>query len=359
MAASLITLPIEILYLIVYNIDNSKDLRAFWSTCAFFRLISGPHTITAQLWFSLYSQDLPSEHHLRTANEWRFPLDTEYAKRLIIVNAPPEPTGLSSESPGPRRALRRQERVLHIVERFGLFLHNMLAVNYYYPHDWDALREVADDVEQYLEDLGWVQFYRGQMDRGIDSLMVSTVQTDQEFEAVAFEDFSGKLRAEIAGASSIPASSKSTSAASSRHNSTTGGFASNRNSTDELFASLYSERMYLRWTSLIQDQLNFFGLERYILEKFKPPDKLQLAEYLRVVLFGDIDGSSSNIDVTPNNNGATPNIPASHNSISSNTTANTANVPSSSSRIAPSSTASIPYVTALTSNNINITSSGS
>ncbi|CAG8515061.1 1061_t:CDS:1 [Paraglomus occultum] len=354
MLASLITLPIEILYLIVFNIDNPKDLRAFSSTCAFFRKISGPHTLTAQLWFSLYSQDLPSEHHLRTANEWRFPLETEYAKRLITVNAPPEPAGLSSEAPGPRRALRRQERVLHIVERFGLFLHNMLAVNYYYPHDWDALRAVADEVEQYLEDLGWVQFYRGQM-RGIDSLMVSTVQTDQEFEAVAFEDFSGKLRAEIAGASSIPASSKSTSAASSRHNSTTGGFASNRNSTGDLFASLTSERMYLRWTSLIQDQLNFFGLERYILEKFKPPDKLQLAEYLRVVLFGDIDSDSNNVDVTPNNNG----ILANNNSIIPNTIANT-DVPSSSNRIASNITSNIPYVppssTGLTSNNINIAS---
>jgi hypothetical protein len=293
MLNSLITLPIEILYLIVFNIDNPKDLRAFSTTCAFFRLISGPHTLTSQLWFSLHIQDIPSEHQLRTANDWGFPLETEYAKRLITANAPPEPAGLSLESPGPRRALRRQDRVLHIVERFGLFLHNMLAIDYYYPHDWDALRQVADEVEQYLEDLGWVQFYRGQRYHGLDSLMVSTVQIDQEFQAVAFEDFASKLRAEIASASSIPASSKSSSAASSRHNSTTTGFSSNRNSTDNnLFATLATEKMYLRWTSLIQDQLNFFGLERYILEKFKPPDKLQLAEYLRVVLFSDIDANS-------------------------------------------------------------------
>ena len=62
---------------------------------------------------------------------------------------------------------------------------------------------VADSVECYLEDLGWVQFYRGQMDRGIDSIMVSTVQADQEFEAIAFDDFTKKLKADIAAVSTI------------------------------------------------------------------------------------------------------------------------------------------------------------
>ncbi|CAJ0646703.1 458_t:CDS:2 [Entrophospora sp. SA101] len=193
-------------------------------------------------------RDIPEEDLLKVANEWKFPLETEYAKSLITINAPPEPPGLSADPPGPKRALRRQKRVLHIVERFSLFLHNMLAVNYYYSHDWDKLQKVADDVEQYLEDLGWVQFYRGQMDRGIDSIMVSTVQADQEFEAIAFEDFTRKLRTDIAAVSTIKTS----------------------------------------WTSLIQDQLNFFCLQQYIMDKFKPPSKWQLAEYLSVVLFGNI-----------------------------------------------------------------------
>ncbi|CAG8782212.1 14547_t:CDS:1, partial [Acaulospora morrowiae] len=133
--------------------------------------LSGPHTVTAHLWFVRYGKEIPPEDLLRIANEWRIPLETEYAKKLITINAPPEPPGLIAEPPGPKRALRRKERVLHIVERFGLFLHNMLAVNYYHPHDWEALQRVADEVEQYLEDLGWVQFYRDQMDNGIDSMM--------------------------------------------------------------------------------------------------------------------------------------------------------------------------------------------
>ncbi|CAB4394180.1 unnamed protein product [Rhizophagus irregularis] len=210
---------------------------------------------------------------------------------LITINAPPEPPGISSELPGPKRALRRQERVMHIVERFSLFLHNMLTVNYYYTHDWDSLQRVADSVECYLEDLGWVQFYRGQMDRGIDSMMVSTVQADQEFEAVAFDDFTKKLRADIAAVSTITtsSSSKDTSTNNSRHNSNIDSSNNNDNiRSNELFASLSPEPVYLKWTSLIQDQLNFFCLQQYIMDKFKPPSKWQLAEYLSVVLFENI-----------------------------------------------------------------------
>ncbi|CAG8768852.1 26031_t:CDS:1 [Gigaspora margarita] len=300
----LTSLPTEILYLVIFSIDNHKDLRSLSSTNHLFRTLSGPHTVTAQLWFVRYSRDIPPENRLRVANEWRFPLETDYAKRLITVNAPPEPPGLAAEQPGPKRALRRQERVMHIVERFSLFLHNMLAVNYYYTHDWDALQRVADDVEQYLEDLGWVQFYRGQMDRGIDSMMVSTVQADQEFEAVAFEDFTRKLRNDIASVSNITTSSSSkntsiTSNSSSRHNNTSKTVSSedqndSNNSGEKscknsgIFASISPEPVYLRWTGLIQDQLNFFCLQQYIMDKFKPPSKWQLAEYLSVVLFGDI-----------------------------------------------------------------------
>ena len=157
---------------------------------------------------------------------------------------------------------------------------------------------VADSVECYLEDLGWVQFYRGQMDRGIDSMMVSTVQADQEFEAVAFEDFTKKLKADIAAVSTITTSSSSKSTSTNnRHNSSSytnnsdsstnnGNIKSDR--SNELFASLSPEPVYLRWTSLIQDQLNFFCLQQYIMDKFKPPSKWQLAEYLSVVLFGNI-----------------------------------------------------------------------
>ncbi|CAG8620302.1 11017_t:CDS:1, partial [Scutellospora calospora] len=213
----LTSLPTEILFLVIFCIDNPKDLRFLSSTNHLFRALSGPHTVTAQLWFVRYSRDIPPEDRLKLANEWRFPLETDYAKQLITINAPPDPPGLAAELPGPKRALRRQERVMHIVERFSLFLHNMLAVNYYYTHDWDALQRVADDVEQYLEDLGWVQFYRGQMDRGIDSMLVSTVQADQEFEAIAFEDFTRKLKNDIASVSNITTSS------SSKHSSITSG----------------------------------------------------------------------------------------------------------------------------------------
>jgi len=150
---------------------------------------------------------------------------------------------------------------------------------------------VADSVECYLEDLGWVQFYRGQMDRGIDSMMVSTVQADQEFEAVAFDDFTKKLKEDIASVSTITtsSSSKDTSTNNNRHNSNidnNGNIRSDR--SNELFASLSPEPVYLRWTSLIQDQLNFFCLQQYIMDKFKPPSKWQLAEYVSVVLFGNI-----------------------------------------------------------------------
>ncbi|CAG8477871.1 11314_t:CDS:2 [Diversispora eburnea] len=267
----LTNLPTEILYLIIFSIDNVKDLRSLFSTNRLFRTLTGPHTVTSHLWFVRYSQDIPPENLLKIANELHYPLETDFAKQLITINAPSELPGLAAEPPGPKRALKRQERVMHIVERFGLFLHNMLAVNYFYTHDWDALQRVADDVEQYLEDLGWVQFYRGQMDRGIDSMMVSTVQADQEFEAIAFEDFTKKLRTDIAAVSTVTTNSNNQSSKS-----------------NELFASLSPEPVYLRWTSLIQDQLNFFCLQQYIMDKFKPPSKWQLAEYLSVVMFGDI-----------------------------------------------------------------------
>ncbi|RIA96896.1 hypothetical protein C1645_814740 [Glomus cerebriforme] len=294
MPVQLTSLPTEILFLIIFCIDNAKDLRSLSSTNHLFRTLTGPHTVTAQLWFAKHSHDIPPEELLKVANEWRFPLETEFAKKLITINAPPEPPGISSELPGPKRALRRQERVMHIVERFSLFLHNMLTVNYYYTHDWDSLQKVADSVECYLEDLGWVQFYRGQMDRGIDSLMVSTVQADQEFEAIAFDDFTKKLRADIAAVSTITtsSSSKNTSTNDSRHNSNSDSSINNdiirSDRSNELFASLSPEPVYLRWTSLIQDQLNFFCLQQYIMDKFKPPSKWQLAEYLSVVLFGNI-----------------------------------------------------------------------
>lgn len=291
MPIQLTSLPTEILFLIIFCIDNAKDLRSLSSTNHLFRTLTGPHTVTAQLWFAKQSRDIPPEDLLKLANEWRFPLDTDFAKKLITINAPPEPPGISSELPGPKRALRRQERVMHIVERFSLFLHNMLTVNYYYTHDWDSLQRVADSVECYLEDLGWVQFYRGQMDRGIDSMMVSTVQADQEFEAVAFEDFTKKLRADIAAVSTITtsSSSKDTSTNNSRHNSNIDSSDNNDNiRSNELFASLSPEPVYLKWTSLIQDQLNFFCLQQYIMDKFKPPSKWQLAEYLSVVLFENI-----------------------------------------------------------------------
>ncbi|PKY28645.1 hypothetical protein RhiirB3_417278 [Rhizophagus irregularis] len=291
MPIQLTSLPTEILFLIIFCIDNAKDLRSLSSTNHLFRTLTGPHTVTAQLWFAKQSRDIPPENLLKLANEWRFPLDTDFAKKLITINAPPEPPGISSELPGPKRALRRQERVMHIVERFSLFLHNMLTVNYYYTHDWDSLQRVADSVECYLEDLGWVQFYRGQMDRGIDSMMVSTVQADQEFEAVAFDDFTKKLRADIAAVSTITtsSSSKDTSTNNSRHNSNIDSSNNNNNNrSNELFASLSPEPVYLKWTSLIQDQLNFFCLQQYIMDKFKPPSKWQLAEYLSVVLFENI-----------------------------------------------------------------------
>ncbi|CAB4437091.1 unnamed protein product [Rhizophagus irregularis] len=291
MPIQLTSLPTEILFLIIFCIDNAKDLRSLSSTNHLFRTLTGPHTVTAQLWFAKQSRDIPPEDLLTLANEWRFPLDTDFAKKLITINAPPEPPGISSELPGPKRALRRQERVMHIVERFSLFLHNMLTVNYYYTHDWDSLQRVADSVECYLEDLGWVQFYRGQMDRGIDSMMVSTVQADQEFEAVAFDDFTKKLRADIAAVSTITtsSSSKDTSTNNSRHNSNIDSSNNNDNiRSNELFASLSPEPVYLKWTSLIQDQLNFFCLQQYIMDKFKPPSKWQLAEYLSVVLFENI-----------------------------------------------------------------------
>ncbi|CAG8675865.1 14220_t:CDS:1 [Acaulospora morrowiae] len=124
------------------------------------------------------------------------------------------------------------------------------------------------------------------MDNGIDSMMVSAVQADQEFEARAFEDFTKKLRADIATASNITtsSSSKNASTSSSKHNS-----GLNKNSeSNELFASRAPEPVYLRWTSLIEDQLNFFYLQQYIMDKFKPPSRFQLAEYLSVVISGDI-----------------------------------------------------------------------
>jgi len=290
MPVQLTSLPTEILFLIIFCIDNAKDLRSLSSTNHLFRTLVGPHTVTAQLWFAKYSRDIPPEDLLKVANEWHFPLETEYAKKLITNNAPPEPPGISREPPGPKRALRRQERVMYIVERFGLFLHNMLAVDYYYTHDWDSLQKVADSVESYLEDLGWVQFYRGQMDRGIDSLMVTTIQADQEFEAVAFEDFTKKLKADIAAVSTITtsSSSKNSSRYSNRSDSSTNSVNIRNDRSNELFASLSPEPVYLRWTSLIQDQLNFFCLQQYIMDKFKPPSKLQLTEYLSVVLFGNI-----------------------------------------------------------------------
>ncbi|RHZ56352.1 hypothetical protein Glove_402g7 [Diversispora epigaea] len=298
----LINLPTEILYLIIFCIDNAKDLRSLFSTNRLFRTLTGPHTVTSHLWFVRYSQDIPPENLLKIANELHYPLETDFAKRLITINAPSEPSGLATEPPGPKRALRRQERVMHIVERFGLFLHNMLAVNYFYTHDWDALQRVADDVEQYLEDLGWVQFYRGQMDRGIDSMMVSTVQADQEFEAIAFEDFTRKLRTDIAAVSTVTTTTSSSSKDNNNHHNSNDSSNSRNNNnnnhndsstnvnnkSNELFASLSPEPVYLRWTSLIQDQLNFFCLQQYIMDKFKPPSKWQLAEYLSVVMFGDI-----------------------------------------------------------------------
>lgn len=140
MPIQLTSLPTEILFLIIFCIDNAKDLRSLSSTNHLFRTLTGPHTVTAQLWFAKQSRDIPPEDLLKLANEWRFPLDTDFAKKLITINAPPEPPGISSELPGPKRALRRQERVMHIVERFSLFLHNMLTVNYYYTHDWDSLQ---------------------------------------------------------------------------------------------------------------------------------------------------------------------------------------------------------------------------
>ncbi|CAG8543079.1 6663_t:CDS:1 [Ambispora leptoticha] len=285
-ALQLTSLPTEILFLIVFSIDNAKDLRSLASTNHYFRDLAGPHTVTAQLWFTKVSQDIAPEDLLRTANEWGFPLTTEYAKKLIMINAPSEPSCLCAEPPGPRRALQRIERVLHVVERFGLFLHNMLAVNYYYPHDWDACQRVADEVEQYLEDLGWVQFYRGQMHRGIDSMLVSTVETDMEFEAVAFEIFAKKLREEIAMMSTITVASPKKSSNSSRSNENNNSSSGNKSSNNELFASGASEEIYLKWTSLIQDQLNFFSMEQYIMDKFKPPSKWQLAEYLSAVVAG-------------------------------------------------------------------------
>ncbi|CAH1759316.1 14928_t:CDS:2 [Entrophospora sp. SA101] len=297
MSLKLTDLPIEILYLIIFSVDNAKDLRHLSSVNRLFKALSGPHTITAQLWFKRYSRDIPEEDLLKVANEWKFPLETEYAKSLITINAPPEPPGLSADPPGPKRALRRQKRVLHIVERFSLFLHNMLAVNYYYSHDWDKLQKVADDVEQYLEDLGWVQFYRGQMDRGIDSIMVSTVQADQEFEAIAFEDFTRKLRTDIAAVSTIKTSSSNTADTFThkitenkiKYNITDNNITDVTTTTDnEITYHKITKPVYLRWTSLIQDQLNFFCLQQYIMDKFKPPSKWQLAEYLSVVLFGNI-----------------------------------------------------------------------
>jgi hypothetical protein len=137
------------------------------------------------------------------------------------------------------------------------------------------------------------------MDHGINSLMVTTVEADQEFEAVAFEDFAKKLKADIAAVSTITTSSSSKNTTNNnRHNSCkyTNNNDSSTNSdnirndrSSELFASLSPEPVYLKWTSLIQDQLNFFCLQQYIMDKFKPPSKLQLTEYLSVVLFGDID----------------------------------------------------------------------
>ncbi|CAI2170070.1 763_t:CDS:2 [Funneliformis geosporum] len=290
----LTSLPTEILFLIIFCIDDAKDLRSLSSTNQLFRALAGPHTVNAKLWFKKYTRDIPPEDRLRIANKWNFPLETENAKLWITENAPKEPPGLSNEPPGPKRALKRQATVLHIVERFSLFLHNMLAVNYYYTHDWEALQKVADSIESYLEDLGWVQFYRGQNDLGISSMMVTTVYADQEFEAIAFETFTKRLKAEIVTVSSITTSSSSrnSSTYNSKHNSGTGGHSNNNdvssNRSSELFASLSPEPVYLRWTSLIQDQLNFFCLQQYIMNKFKPPSKLQLAEYLTVVMFGNI-----------------------------------------------------------------------
>ncbi|CAG8454598.1 7937_t:CDS:2 [Funneliformis caledonium] len=291
----LTSLPTEILFLIIFCIDDAKDLRSLSSTNQLFRALAGPHTVNAKLWFKKYTHDIPPEDRLRKANEWHFPLETEKAKLWITENAPKEPPGLANELPGPKRALRRQATVLHIVERFSLFLHNMLAVNYYYTHDWEALQKVADSIECYLEDLGWVQFYRGQNDLGIDSMMVTTVYADQEFEAIAFETYTKRLKAEIAALSSFTTSSSSrnSSTNNSKHNSSSLGGNTNNNdvrssSSSELFASLSPEPVYLRWTSLIQDQLSFFSLQQYIMNKFKPPSKLQLAEYLTVVMFGNI-----------------------------------------------------------------------
>ncbi|CAG8601349.1 9319_t:CDS:1 [Ambispora gerdemannii] len=295
-ALQLTSLPTEILFLVVFSIDNAKDLRSLASTNHYFRDLAGPHTVTAQLWFTKVSRDIAPEDLLRTANEWGFPLTTDYAKNLIMVNAPSEPSYLCAEPPGPRRALQRIERVLHVVERFGLFLQNTLAVNYYYPHDWDAYQRVADEVEQYLEDLGWVQFYRGQMHRGIDSMIVSTVETDIEFEAVAFEAFAKKLREEIAVMSTITVASPKKSSNSSGNRQDDVDNSSNNN---ELFASEASEEIYLKWTSLIQDQLNFFSMEQYIMDKFKPPSKWQLAEYLTAVVAGLAErGDNDNVRST-------------------------------------------------------------
>jgi hypothetical protein len=143
MLVQLTSLPTEILFLIIFCIDNAKDLRSLSSTNHLFRTLAGPHTITAQLWFTKYCRDnkIPPEDLLKEANNCHFSLETESAKELITINAPPEPPGISREPPGPKRALRRLDRVMHIVERFSLFLHNMLAVDYYNTHDWDSLQK--------------------------------------------------------------------------------------------------------------------------------------------------------------------------------------------------------------------------
>ncbi|KAG9284134.1 hypothetical protein G9A89_022908 [Geosiphon pyriformis] len=290
-ALKLISLPTEILFLIVFSINNPKDLRSFATTNRYFRELAGPHTVTAQLWFDKNSRNIASEKLLRTANEWGFPLTIEHAKRLLLLNAPTEPTCLFIEPPGPRRALQRIERVLHIVEQFALFLHNMLAVNYYYTHDWDALQLIADEVDQYLEDYGWVEFYRGQMKK-IDSRF-PTVKPDEEFYSVAFKVYSGKLKNEIALMSTIKTSPSKKTKASNSYGylglSETGKEKVQAHSNDnESFASISSEELYLKWTSLIQDQLDLFSLEKHIMDKFKPPNKWQLAEYLSAVLSGNI-----------------------------------------------------------------------
>jgi len=126
-------------------------------------------------------------------------------------------------------------------------------------------------------------------------MTISKFQADQEFDAIAFEDFTRKLKKDITTVSTMTtSSSKNTSTNNSRHNS---GLSQNINNDDdstndnndnigssELFASRSPKSVYLRWTSLIQDQLNFFCLQQYIMNKFKPPSNLQLSEYLSVVL---------------------------------------------------------------------------